>query len=288
MFKGSIVALVTPFDKDCDIDESSIRKLIKFHKENGTNGILVIGCTGESFTIEDDERERIIQIAREEVEDGMYLIAGTGASSTKLTVERTRRAWELGVDGVLVITPFGNKPSQEAHYEHYKAVSEVGVPIILYNVPSRTGTNLVPETVARLSEIQNIVAIKEASGNLDQVTKIKSICGITVLSGDDALTLPMLSIGGMGVISTCANIVPRDMSDMVKSFSAGDFKKARELHLKMFPLIKALFLEGNPVPLKAAMEMMGLIEGNLRPPLRKIGERNLEILKNEIKEYGLV
>ncbi|MBN1754855.1 4-hydroxy-tetrahydrodipicolinate synthase [bacterium] len=288
MFKGSIVALVTPFTKDNRVDEEALRRLIDFQRQNGTDGILVIGCTGESFTLTEQERDLIIRVAREEISGDMFLLAGTGASGTEVVIERSNRARQLGADGALVITPFGNKPSQDALLLHYQRLAEAEIPIILYNVPSRTGTNLLPATVARLAGFPHIVAIKEASGNLDQVTQIGQLCDIEVLSGDDALTLPMLAVGGRGVISTCANIIPADMSRMIRSFFEGDLDTARKLHLKMFPLIKALFLEGNPVPLKAAMELAGMIEGNLRAPLVPISESNRVVLKHELQNYGLL
>ncbi len=288
MFKGSLVALITPF-KDGRVDREKLRELVNFHLENGTEGIVPCGCTGEAFTLSFEERGEIIETVVGEAKGRIPVIPGTGSSSTRMALELTREAKLRGADGALVITPFGNKPNPEGIYQHYARIAqEVELPIILYNVPSRTGTSISPEVVARLSKIPNIVGIKEASGSLDQVSRILSLCDITVLSGDDSLTLPMLMIGAKGVISTVANLVPQDMAGLVNAFFQGDLERARKLHFKLFPLIKALFLEGNPAPLKGAMKLMGLLNGELRPPLSPISEGNLNILQGVMRDYGLV
>lgn len=289
MFRGSIVALVTPFDSNGEIDVLTLRKLIEWHINQGTDGILLAGCTGENFTLEENELDLLLKTGLEVAKGKIPIILGTGSSSTAEAVRRTKIAKQLGADAVLVITPYGNKPSQNGLYEYYREIAEIGIPVILYNVPSRTGTNLLPETVVKLASMPNIVAIKEASGNLDQVSAIlRDAPRFCILSGDDSLTLPMLAIGAKGVVSTVANIAPKDFADMVRAFENGDLKKAQEIHLKLFPVIKALFLEGNPTPLKSAMEMMGLCSSRLRPPLAKPSEKTIEALRKSMKDAGLI
>jgi len=288
MFKGSLVALITPFNNG-QIDKEKLRELVGFHLERGTEGIVPCGCTGEAFTLSFEERREVVETVVEEVRGRIPVIPGTGSSSTQVAIALTKEARLRGADGALVITPFGNKPNPEGIYQHYAQIAqEAELPIVLYNVPSRTGTSIPPEIVARLSKISNIVGIKEASGSLDQVTRILSLCDITVLSGDDSLTLPMMMIGAEGVISTVANLVPQDMAGLVNAFFQGDLKRARELHFKLFPLIKALFLEGNPAPLKGAMKLMGMLNGELRPPLSPISEGNLNGLRGIMRDYGLI
>ncbi len=288
MFKGSLVALVTPFQNG-QVDQEKLRELVNFHLERGTDGLVPCGCTGEAFTLSFEERGEIIKAVVEEVRGRIPVIPGTGSSSTQVAIELTREAKRRGADGVLVISPFGNKPNPEGIYNHYAHIAkEVQIPIVLYNVPSRTGKGIPPEVVTKLSKISNIVGIKEASGSLDQVSHILSSCEITVLSGDDSLTLPMLSIGAQGVISTVANLVPQDMAGLVDAFFQGDLERARELHFKLFPLIKALFLEGNPIPLKGAMKLAGLLNGELRPPLAPLSVGNLDFLKRAMADYGLI
>ncbi len=290
MFFGSIPALATPFNKSGKPCKKTYRKLVNWHIREGSNGVLVAGCTGESFTLGEDERDALLTVAVDAARGKIPVIMGTGASETKLAVNRTKRAKKLGADAALVITPFGNKPTQSALLEYFKNIADIGLPIILYNVPSRTGTNLLPETVIKLSRYPNIVAIKEASGSLDAVSTI--LCGadknFVVLSGDDALTLSMLAIGAKGVISTTANIAPKQFSTMVLLFAQGDILGAREIHLKMFPVTKALFVEGNPVPLKAAMAMLGLCENRLRPPLVPASEKTVKLLEATMKKAGII
>ena len=289
MFSGSIPALATPFNKSGKPCQKTYRKLLNWHLKQGSDGILVAGCTGESFTLHEDERDMLLLLAVDTIGGKLPVIMGTGASETALTIGQTKRAKAIGADAVLVIAPYGNKPSQKAMIAHYNAVAEVGIPVILYNVPSRTGTNLLPTAVVELAKHPNIVAIKEASGNLDQVSAIlDGAPEFTVLSGDDSLTLPMLALGAKGVISTAANIAPTDFSRMVKYFAAGDIEKAREIHFRLFPVIKALFVEGNPVPLKAAMAMMGLCENRLRAPLATASNETTEMLKKAMKKAELI
>ena len=290
MLRGSIPALVTPFNKSGKPCKRTYKKLINWHLKSGSDGILVAGCTGESFTLTEDERDTLLSVAVETARGRVPVIMGTGASSTRVAVERTKRAKKLGADYALVITPFANKPTQPALEKYFLEVAEVGLPIILYNVPSRTGTNLAPETVCKLAQHPNIVGIKEASGNLDAVSMIISCApsDFVVLSGDDSLTLPMLALGAKGVISTVANIAPSEFAQMVSAFEKGDIDTARKIHFKLFPVIKALFVEGNPVPLKAAMAMMGLCEERLRPPLVPASENTKKLLKKVLEEAGLV
>ena len=292
MFKGSIVALATPFKKDGFVDEACLRKLVEFHIKNGTDGLVPCGTTGESATLNYEEHERVIEICIEASRGRIPVIAGTGSNSTQEAIDMSRPAEKAGADGLLLVSPYYNKPTQKGLYLHFKAVAEaVGIPIILYNIASRTAVNIEPETVAKLArDCKNIVAIKEASGSLDQMSKIKALCGpkFTLLSGDDSLTLPVMSIGGEGVISVAANIVPADIKALVSAFEKGDISKAEKYHYRLLPLIKALFIETNPIPVKTAMGFLGLCEASLRLPMCPMSEENLGKLKKELKEYGLL
>ena len=274
MFQGSIVAIVTPM-KDGELDEGSLRKLLRMHLAAGTSGVVPAGCTGEAATLTSDERSRLIDVCLEEASGDIPVIPGTGSNSTRETVRLTRQASDAGASGALIITPYYNKPSPEGLYQHYRTVAEaVDIPIMLYNVPGRTGVNMLPETVARLYEIENIVAIKEAAGSVDQVSAIRELCGITILSGDDPLTLPMMSVGAAGVVSVAANVVPSVVSEMVRSYPA-DPARAQELHREVRRLSKALFVETNPSPVKYAMAELKLISsGELRQPLAEISEES--------------
>jgi len=288
MFEGTTVALITPFDKKGSIDFDTVSKLAKWHLKSGTNAILVAGCTGESFTLDDSERLQIFDKVKEAVGNEISVLLGTGASSTEKALLRTRQAKDKGADAALVITPFGNKPGQNAMIDYFSKVADVGLPVILYNVPGRTGISIAPQTTVKLAEHPNIVAIKEASGSLDTVSYILANSDITVLSGDDSLTVPMMSLGASGVISTTANLLPKDFSRMVNFALEGNFKSSGDLHLKMFPVMKALFIESNPVPLKTAMAHAGIIPGEyFREPLKKIGEKNREFLNKVIDEYEM-
>lgn len=288
MFEGTTVAIITPFNEKGRVDFGTLRSLARLHKDSGTDAILLSGCTGESFTLDNTERLEMLKTVRAENGGSYPILLGTGAPSTKAAVEMTLAAKNAGADGVLAITPYGNKPSQHAMISYFREIADVGLPTILYNVPGRTGSNIAPSTTIALSEHKNIVAIKEASGSLDTVSEIISGCGITVLSGDDSLTVPMISIGAKGVISTAANLVPSDFADMVNFALQGDFASAAKLHIRMFPLMKALFIEGNPVPLKTAMALCGMIPGaNFRSPLSAMAAGNLAKLEIALKEYGL-
>ena len=290
MYRGSYVAIVTPF-KDDTLDEAGLRKNIKFLVENDSSGIVTCATTGESPSISDTEFERVVRIAVEETEGRVPVIAGAGTNSTAKTVKLVYKATEFGAQGALVVTPYYNKPTQEGLYQHYRTVSsESEIPIIIYNVPSRTGGNILPTTVARLnSTCKNIVGIKEASGNLDQVSEIQRLCRdkFDILSGDDSLTFPMLAIGAKGVISVVANILPREVASMCKLFFEGNVERAREIHLKLFPVVKALFIETNPIPIKKAMELMGMAAGKPRLPLVEMTQENVSILKKRLIEFGI-
>lgn len=290
MFKGSIVAIVTPFKKG-EIDEDGYRELIEFQIENGTSAIVPCGTTGESATLSVAEHNRVIDIAIEAVKKRVPVIAGTGGNSTSEAIELTAHAKRAGADGTLQVTPYYNKPTQEGLYQHFKAIAKaVSLPQVLYNVPGRTGVNMLPETVARLAELDEVVAIKEASGNLVQMTEIVNLAGdkITLLSGDDNLTLPLLSIGGKGVISVVANIAPKDSADMVRAWEGGRLEEAKTLFLKLFPLCQAMFYETNPIPVKTALGLMGKVSDQMRLPLCPMAPGNLEKLKKALVAYGLI
>ncbi len=290
MFSGAIVAIVTPFRKG-KVDEKSLRQLIEFQIKNGTDGIVPCGTTGESSTLSHEEHDRVIEITIDAVKKRVPVIAGTGSNSTDEALRLTKHAHEAGADGALLVCPYYNRPTQEGLYQHFKLIAEsVPIPIVPYNIPSRTGVNLMPETVARLAKISNIVGIKEASGSLKQMQDVISLCGekFDVISGDDFFTFPLLSIGGRGVISVVSNIVPADIAAMVDAFEAGDIKMAQQLHHKLVPLIDALFIETNPVPVKAALSMMGKISYDVRLPMYKMSDGNYEKLKAVMKNYGLI
>jgi 4-hydroxy-tetrahydrodipicolinate synthase len=290
MFKGSMVAIVTPF-KDGKVDEDAYRELIEFQIENGTNAIVPCGTTGESATLNMKEHGRVVDIAISAVNKRVPVIAGTGGNSTSEAIELTEHAKNAGADASLQVTPYYNKPTQEGLYRHFEAIAKaVSLPQVLYNVPGRTSVNMLPETVARLAELPEVVAIKEASGNLGQMAEIVKLAGdnITLLSGDDNVTLPVLSLGGKGVVSVVANIVPKDTSDMVNAWLEGDIEKARGLFYKLFPLCQAMFYETNPVPVKTSLALMGKIREELRLPLVPMSSANMERLKKALHDYGLI
>jgi len=290
MFKGAIVAIVTPF-RNGEIDEQALRELIEFQIEQGTDGIVPCGTTGESATLSHEEHDRVIEITIDAAKKRVPVIAGTGSNSTAEALRLTKHAYEAGADGVLVVSPYYNRPTQEGLYQHYKVLAEsIPIPIIPYNIPSRTGVNVLPETVARLAKIDNIVGIKEASGSLKQMNDVIQICGsgFSVLSGDDFFTLPLLTLGGHGVISVVSNVAPADMAGLVDAFAAGDLQKARALHDKMVPLIDALFIETNPTPVKAALALMGKMQDDVRLPLYRMTEANQDRLRQVMQNYGLI
>ncbi|NQT84124.1 4-hydroxy-tetrahydrodipicolinate synthase [bacterium] len=287
MFEGAIVALVTPF-KDGAVDYDRLAELVEFHIEKGTNGILPCGTTGESPTLSHDEHNKVVETVVKKVDRRIPVIAGAGSNSTEEALSLTRHAKEVGADAVLSITPYYNKPMQKGMIGHFTRIAtEVDIPIVLYNVPGRTGVNLLPETVAELSRVKNIVAVKEASGNISQICDIISRCDITVLSGDDSMTFPLLAAGGKGVISVAANVIPSEMAELVSSFPA-NIARSRELHYKYWRLFKDLFIETNPIPVKAAMEMMGLLDFKVRLPLSEMSEANKQVLRSTLSGCGLI
>ncbi len=290
MFTGSYVAIITPF-KNNKVDYDKLKELVKFHIENGTSGILPCGTTGESATLSYEEHESVIETVVKSANKKIKVIAGTGSNNTAEALRLTQFAKKVNADGALLISPYYNKPTQKGLYLHFKTIADnVDIPIVLYNIQSRTAVNIEPETIAKLvRECKNIVAIKEASGSLVQMSKIKFLCPeIELLSGDDFLTLPLLSIGGVGVVSVVANIVPKDTSELVSAYLKGDIKKAQELHYKLFPLIKAMFIETNPIPVKTAMGLLGMCSPELRLPMSEMEPENVEKLKKALKDYGLL
>jgi 4-hydroxy-tetrahydrodipicolinate synthase len=290
MIKGSIVAIVTPF-KNGELDEEAYRELIEFQIENGTSAIVPTGTTGESATLSMEEHARVLDVAVKAVNKRVPVIAGTGGNNTNEAIELTAHAKKVGADATLQVTPYYNKPTQEGLYQHFKAVAKAApLPQVLYNVPGRTSVNLLPATVARLAELPEVVAIKEASGNLAQMAEIVNMVGnqIALLSGDDNLTLPVLAIGGVGVISVVANIVPRDTADMVSAWERGDYARSKELFYRLLPLCQAMFYETNPIPVKTALALMGKIKGELRLPLVPISPANEERLRKALTDYGLL
>lgn len=290
MFRGAMVAIVTPFRND-QVDENALRDLIEFQIANGTDAIVPCGTTGESATLTHQEHDRVIEITIDAVKKRVPVIAGTGSNNTAEALRLTRHAYEAGADGVLMVCPYYNRPTQEGLYQHFKTIAEsVPVPIIPYNIPGRTGVNLLPEMVAKLAKIKNIVGIKEASGSIKQMSDVLNLCGkdFAVLSGDDIFTLPLMAMGGAGVISVISNVAPADMAGMIDAFAAGDMEKARALHHKMSALIDALFIEVNPIPVKAALALMGKIKCEYRLPLCKMADANFEKLKNIMVNYGLI
>jgi 4-hydroxy-tetrahydrodipicolinate synthase len=290
MFKGSIVAIVTPF-KNGKIDEKALGDLIEWHIKQGTNAIVPCGTTGESATLDYKEHDRVIEFTVKAVNKRVPVIAGTGANATDETIMITKHAKKAGADGALLVSPYYNKPTQEGLYRHYKAVADaVKIPIVLYNVPGRTAVNILPSTVARLAEVRNIVALKEATGDMKQVSEVIRLCGdsITVLSGDDFTTLPLLALGGKGTISVTANIMPKLVSDMCALWEQGRFDEARKIHFTLEPLNASMFIETNPIPVKTALAMMGKIKEEFRLPLCEMAKANKEKLRNVLKSYKLV
>ena len=291
MFTGVLPAVVTPF-KQGEVDEEGLRELIEFQIENGVHGIVPCGTTGESATLSHVEHERVVEITVDQVGGRVPVVAGTGSNNTTEAIRLTAHAKDVGADGVLMISPYYNKPTQEGIYQHYKKVAEeVDIPIIVYNIPGRTASNIEPTTFARLAEIKNIVGVKEASGSMKQITEIIRLCGnkLTVLSGEDFLTYPLMSVGGKGVICVVANIVPGDMAELCNLLLAGDHEQARKLYYRLLPLCHAMFIETNPAPIKAALAMMGKISsGEVRLPLASMSEENLAKLRKALGEYGVL
>ncbi len=288
VFTGSGVAIVTPF-KDDGVDFEKLGELIEFQIREGTDALIICGTTGEASTMPDEEHKTVIKFAVEKVNKRIPVIAGTGSNDTRHAIELSRYAEEVGADAILSVTPYYNKTTQKGLYEHFKAIAKsISIPVILYNVPSRTNLNINPETMQALCECENIVAVKEC--NFHQVGEVINLCGpdFTVYSGEDAMTVPLLSLGGKGVISVMANIIPRYTRDMVHKYLNGDTESSRNMQLAVLPLLKALFSEVNPIPIKAAMNLMGLNVGKCRMPLVDMSEKNLELLKAELRKFGLI
>lgn len=289
--KGIYTALVTPF-KDGRLDEKAFRNLIEFQLKGGINGIVPCGTTGEAPTLSYEEHEKVIELAVKYANGKVPVIAGTGSNSTQEAIELTEGAKKLGADFCLLTTPYYNKPTQEGLYQHFKAIAEaVNIPLILYNIPGRTGINMTPETILRLSRIKNIVGIKEAAGSLTQVSDIYRLTKgtFTILSGDDNLFLPMMSVGAVGVISVVSNIIPKEMQSLYKAFLIEkNIKKAMNIHTRLMPLFQGIFVETNPIPIKEAMAYMGMLKKEFRLPLCPLSDANSKFIKGLLSEYGLL
>ena len=290
IFKGSGVALVTPFKENLEVDYDQLRKLVDYHVENGTDAIIVCGTTGESSTLTEEEHSEAIAVVAEQANGRIPVIAGTGSNATYTAVKLSKEAEQSGVDGLLIVTPYYNKATQQGLIRHYTEIAEaVSLPIIMYNVPSRTGCNIMPATAVQLAkEVDNIVAIKEASGNISQIADLAAMADgcIDIYSGNDDQILPLLSLGGIGVISVTANIIPQDTSRLVHSFLEGNVEESRRLQLKVMELCHALFCEVNPIPVKKAVELMGLCNGYVRMPMTEMEPKNVERLKKAMQDYG--
>ncbi len=288
MFSGSIVALITPF-RGGQIDEKALAGLVDFHVDNGTSAVLPCGTTGESATMSHEEHLRVIRVVVEAAAGRIPVIAGTGSNSTAEAIHLTTEASRLGVAGALLVCPYYNKPTQQGLYLHYRKIAEeVDIPQILYNVPSRTSRNIEPETIARLAEFKNVVAVKEASGSLDQASQIARLCDLTILSGDDSLSLPLMSVGAKGVISVAANAVPARTAALCSAWLGGDPAGALKIHLELMPLFKAMFVETNPIPVKAAVAAMGMVAEEYRLPLCPLADSSRVKLMAVLNEMGLV
>ncbi|MGI6486381.1 MAG: 4-hydroxy-tetrahydrodipicolinate synthase [Tepidanaerobacteraceae bacterium] len=289
-FGKIITAMVTPFDKNLKIDFSALEKLIEHLIKNGTDTLLVTGTTGESPTLSDEEKIELYKAAIKIADGRAKVMAGTGSNSTYHSIELSVKAQEVGVDGLLLVAPYYNKPTQQGLYDHFKMIAErVDIPVMLYDVPGRTSVSIDSETLLRLSEVKNIFAVKDAAGSLDKTSKTKLLAhNLEIYSGDDSLTLPMLAVGGKGVVSVASHIVGNQMKQMINSFNCGDVQKSMQIHLNLFNLFKALFVVSNPIPVKEALNMIGVQVGGLRPPLRRIDEKSKQLLKNALEELELI
>jgi len=290
MFSGALSAIVTPF-RDGAIDEAALRELIEWQIQSGIDGIVACGSTGESATMSHAEHERVIKLTVDAARKRIPILAGTGSNSTAEALRLTSFAREVGADGALMISPYYNKPTQEGIYKHFKTIATtVDLPIIVYNIPSRTGSNILPETFARMCDVKNIVGIKEASGSIDQISDIRRLCGdrLTILAGDDSFTLPDMALGGKGVISVISNVMPRETHELVAAALAGDFARARDIHFRLLPLMRALFIETNPIPVKMALALMGKCSPEMRMPLLQLTGGATEKLRSVMKELRLI
>jgi 4-hydroxy-tetrahydrodipicolinate synthase len=290
-FQGSLVAMVTPF-QDGKVDEAKLRELVEFHVANGTDGLVPCGTTGESPTLSHEEHKRVVEIVVTTAAGRIAVVAGTGSNSTAEAIEMTVHAAKAGADAALLVSPYYNRPTQQGLYEHFKAIAQAApeLPLIIYNIQSRTAVNVETDTLARLAELPNVVGVKEASGNLDQMTSVVLACGseFSVLSGDDSLTLPLLAVGGRGVISVLANLLPREVAELTHAALDGDWKRARELHWKLFPICRAMFIETNPIPVKEAMAMLGMIRAEWRLPMCPMTDANRDRLRKVLVHAGVL
>lgn len=287
-FAGLTVALITPF-RSGEVDFDRLGELVDWHVEQGTDCLAPVGTTGESPTLDHEEHERVIAAVVERSRGRIKVMAGTGSNSTKEAVRLTRFAKRAGATGALMVGPYYNKPTQEGYYRHFAAVAEAAeIPIVLYNIPGRTGSNILPETIARLAKIPTIVAVKEATGQMDQASQILALCDLAILSGDDSLTLPLMSIGGRGVVSVVGNIVPKDMKALIAAFNAGKIAEAQNWHRRLFPLCRDMLgAATNPIPIKTAMKLLGRDSGELRLPMCPMDDAGEKKLRKTLQEYGL-
>jgi 4-hydroxy-tetrahydrodipicolinate synthase len=290
MFKGALTALITPF-RDGAVDEAALRDLVEWQIDSGIDGLVACGSTGESATLSHSEHDQVVKLVVEQARRRVPVIAGTGSNSTAEAIRLTAYAREIRADGALLISPYYNKPTQEGIYKHYKMIAaNVDLPLIVYNIPGRTASNILPETFARLCDIKQVVGIKEASGSMDQISDILRLCGdrLTILSGDDSATLPLMAIGAKGVIATISNIMPREMHELAAAGLSGDFARARQIHFAMLPLMRALFIETNPIPIKQACAFMGKCANEVRMPMTPMTQGPAEKLRNAMRESGLI
>ncbi|MFW6022454.1 MAG: 4-hydroxy-tetrahydrodipicolinate synthase [Halanaerobiaceae bacterium] len=290
-FGEVLTAMVTPFDENMKVDLTKARELVRYLVDNGSDGIVVLGTTGEVPTLSNEEKKKVLETVVDEVGDRAVIVAGTGSYSTSDSIEMTREAEKIGVDGVMLVTPYYNKPPQSGLYNHFKMIAEVtSLPVLLYNVPGRTSRNIEPETVLKLSKIDNIIAIKEASGDLNQVSTLIRILpdDFYVYSGDDNLILPILSLGGQGVVSVASHLVGNDIKKMIREFKDGNIKKAAEMNKNLGKIFNAIFITTNPIPVKAALQFMGMNMGSVRPPLIDINQEEKDALIDILKEFKLL
>lgn len=288
MFQGALTAMATPF-RDNRLDFERLRQNVEYQIDSGADGLVPTGTTGESPTLSHEEHNQLVTVVVEAAAGRVPVIAGTGSNSTQEALMMSRHAAEIGADATLQVVPYYNKPTQEGMYRHFMTIAEeVGLPVILYNIPGRCGTALTPATIARLAEHPNIVAVKEATGSMDNASEITTLCDIEIFSGDDSLTLPLMGVGAKGVISVIANIIPGWIHKLTDLALNNDFDGARRMHRELFPLFKAMFLETNPIPIKAAMKMMGMDTGEIRLPLTELTENNAQVMRERLKQQGLL
>ena len=290
MFEGVFTALVTPF-RDGEVDEPALRELVELQVAAGVDGVVPCGSTGEAATLSHAEHGRVVEIVVEAARRRIQVLAGTGSNNTRESIELTRHAKRVGADGALLISPYYNKPTQEGIVAHYTAIArETGFPLVVYNIPGRTASNILPATLARLADVEHVVGVKESCGDIAQISEVVAECpeSFVVLSGDDALILPVLAVGGRGAVSTTSNVAPREVVELVRAFRGGDPARALQLHQRLLPLFRALFCETNPIPVKAALALQGRIRDEIRLPLTKLSQGGRERLQVVLKEQGLV